>query len=954
MNSSSLGDVDSDISELSTLCSGLGYHKSPARYQNGDVIVARVSRAVTQSLPWTIILRRHGGCKEAVRTLSCSSVYQPGSSEPDNDVPHYSELLNGVARACAVPVDELSDRLLATLARERARGRDSDAGAVGDLAVCWVLLFVLWWFGVWLVRRWSEDMARLRLALPAVSAVQSAACVAPPVKPNQVSCVYNYCTTLRSPISGSSYYAAADTTSNVHGVIFGRRLYLLLNAFVVENMEKVAERSGSFGGDDLLAFYNREWVRFGDAARMIHHIFGYLNRHWIQREQDDGNSVSNVNTLMYHQWRDSFFMQVRGKLLESVFNLMTRVRDGQVVDLTMVKSVADSFVSLGSDEVGTTAKKMDVYNTYFLAPFVKATVKYYAAESERLLQDGTIIDYIVRVAERFKEEDERAELYLHETSLSEFKHALTMTLIGKQKTSLQAEFKPMLVAHEKGNLRRLYQLLRRLDDKDGLEPLRAIFSDHVRQAGLDAVAQINAAAAAPAGDDAAAAAAGGSGGGMTNEARMFVLALLSVHDKYSELLRESFMDDPGFSKALDHACSDFVNVNAICPANENKASMLLATYCDMLLKKGSASVRKAGAEGASEDDNLEEQLSQAICVFRYIKGTDVFQKFYSRFLARRLVFEQSVSTHGEETMISKLKEVSGVDFTIRLTRMFNDMTVSKDMTEEFKEYARTNNEQIPYDFDMKVLHTVSWPLSAPDIKLEVPAALGKMCDMYSRYYEAKHPKHKLNWLWPYCKAEIKIFFPNATGPAAKSGYMFQVTTYQLVILLLFNAESGPGTGYDSAAGPTLTFAQIVAATGLGDEIVKSELEVFCKARMLNSSGANSSVVDTKGSYTLNADFKSKRLRINLAGTKKPEQKREVKETMKAVDEDRLFTIQAAIVRIMKSRKHLGHRQLIEETINQIKPFQAQVSSIKQTIDQLIDKSYLERDSNDRNAYNYLA
>ncbi|KAJ2896206.1 ubiquitin ligase (cullin) of SCF, partial [Coemansia aciculifera] len=415
--------------------------------------------------------------------------------------------------------------------------------------------------------------------------------------------VYNFCTALRSSVTGSGYYTAADTTSSVHGVVYGRRLYTFLNEFIVQFMEQIAERSADYAGDELLAFYNSEWVKFGDSTRCIHHIFDYLNRHWILREQEEGNNVSDVSTLMFHLWRDNFFMQIRNTLLESVFNLMTRVRDGQVVDLGMVKSVADSFVSLGGDEAGSASKKMDVYNNYFLVPFIKATVQYYSAESERLLQDGTIIDYIVRVSERFKEEDERAELYLHESSLSEFKQALTNTLIGNQKESLRAEFKPMLEVHEKDNLRRLYMLLRRLDDKDGLEPLRAVFCEHVKQAGLQAVEQLSLtpeeiANATP------------------NVARLFVSTLLSVHATYTKMLHESFLDDPGFSKALDHACSDFVNFNAICPPSESKASLLLAMYCDVLLKKGSAAARKAGAEGASEDDNLEEQLTQAICIFR--------------------------------------------------------------------------------------------------------------------------------------------------------------------------------------------------------------------------------------------------------------------------------------------------------------------------------------------------
>ncbi|KAJ2024063.1 hypothetical protein H4S03_009190, partial [Coemansia sp. S3946] len=37
--------------------------------------------------------------------------------------------------------------------------------------------------------------------------------------------VYNFCTALRSSVAGNGYYTAADTTSSVHGVVYGRRLY---------------------------------------------------------------------------------------------------------------------------------------------------------------------------------------------------------------------------------------------------------------------------------------------------------------------------------------------------------------------------------------------------------------------------------------------------------------------------------------------------------------------------------------------------------------------------------------------------------------------------------------------------------------------------------------------------------------------------------------------------------
>lgn len=72
----------------------------------------------------------------------------------------------------------------------------------------------------------------------------------------------------------------------------------------------------------------------------------------------------------------------------------------------------------------------------------------------------------------------------------------------------------------------------------------------------------------------------------------------------------------------------------------------LAKYCDMLLKKSS--------KGMSENE-IDDKLAQSITVFKYIDDKDVFQKFYSRMLAKRLIHQQSQSMDAEEAMINRLK-----------------------------------------------------------------------------------------------------------------------------------------------------------------------------------------------------------------------------------------------------------------------------------------------------------
>lgn len=55
------------------------------------------------------------------------------------------------------------------------------------------------------------------------------------------------------------------------------------------------------------------------------------------------------------------------------------------------------------------------------------------------------------------------------------------------------------------------------------------------------------------------------------------------------------------------------------------------------------------------ENEIDDKLAQSITVFKYIDDKDVFQKFYSRMLAKRLIHQQSQSMDAEEAMINRLK-----------------------------------------------------------------------------------------------------------------------------------------------------------------------------------------------------------------------------------------------------------------------------------------------------------
>jgi len=95
-------------------------------------------------------------------------------------------------------------------------------------------------------------------------------------------------------------------------------------------------------------------------------------------------------------------------------------------------------------------------------------------------------------------------------------------------------------------------------------------------------------------------------------------------------------------------------------------------------------------------------------VFKYVEDKDVFQKFYSRMLAKRLVNFTSASDDAETSMIGKLKEACGFEYTNKLQRMFQDMQISKDLNDSYKEWLvkdQGGETQNGVDFSVQVKST---------------------------------------------------------------------------------------------------------------------------------------------------------------------------------------------------------------------------------------------------------
>ncbi|XP_073972145.1 cullin 1 isoform X4 [Rhodnius prolixus] len=721
--------------------------------------------------------------------------------------------------------------------------------------------------------------------------------------------VYNYCTSVHQQVSRSSTAKGKKGQVTGGAQLVGLELYKCLRDFLRDYLLTLLKDGLDLMDEAVLQFYTRQWEEYQFSSKVLNGVCSYLNRHWVRRECEEGRKgIYEIYQLALVTWRDNLFKQLNRQVTNAVLKLIERERNGETINTRLVSGVINCYVELGLNEEDPSAKgpNLSVYKDSFENVFLEGTERFYTKESTEFLRQNPVTEYMKKAEQRLAEELKRVQVYLHETTSDRLAKTCERVIIEKQMEVLHAEFQNLLDSDKNDDLGRMYQLVARIPD--ALVELRGLLEAHIANQGLDAIEK--------------------SLDTASNDPKIYVSTILGVHKKYNALVITAFNNDTGFVAALDKACGRFINNNAVTriAGSSSKSPELLAKFCDVLLKKSSKN---------PEEAELEDTLNQVMVVFKYIEDKDVFQKFYSKMLAKRLVQHMSASDDAEASMISKLKQACGFEYTSKLQRMFQDIGVSKDLNEQFRTHLINSNEPLDIDFSIQVLSSGSWPFQLSH-NFSLPTELERSVHRFTTFYSSQHSGRKLNWLYNMSKGEL-------ITNCFKNRYTLQASTLQMAVLLQYNSSE------------SWTVAQLAESTQIKLDFLHQVLQILLKAKLLHTDEDDEADLQPHSTLALYTGYKNKKLRVNINMPMKAELKLEQETTHKHIEEDRKLLIQAAIVRIMKMRKMLKHQQLVAEVLNQLSSrFKPRVHIIKKCIDILIEKEYLERTEGQKDTYSYLA
>ena len=717
----------------------------------------------------------------------------------------------------------------------------------------------------------------------------------------------------------------------------GEELHSNYTKLIISHVKNLVSKSKDLSDEELLIYFQHNWNEYKWSNKCIDSMMAYFNRVYIKNRTPTEVNVYGISLTADLIWRDHMFEPISKRLTRKLLEIIRNRRDGIRVEHgdELIRDSIECYIRVGINPDSPDQETYEIYLSHFQQQFLHETENYYISESNNYIEKNGIDAYLIKIDEIYAEELNYSLNHFPVCTTEELEKLLNTTLIKNHLKIIQDQFNRYLESDKQDFLKRMHHILIRIDSPECFLPLEKKFEEFIIKVGHGSIDILP----------------------VPTKPDIFVNTILDIYHKFEQLIADSFrimvntetLPDKRFLAANDKAFRLFMNDNSIyrkaLEINSSALSpipQLLSKYCDMVLKKGPNHI---------PDDHMMEKLqNDIVSLFKYLPDKDIFMVTYQKLLSRRLISNSSANSDFESSMIIKLRSDQGFEYCSKLQRMMQDIDLSEGLNISFKDYCQNQEIDIGFDASINVLANGIWPLSIPTTTFQPPKELEPVTNVFKSFYDKTHGGRKLIFMYHISKAQMVSPF------IMKGRVKLQTSTFQMAVLLAFNTVDGDD----------LTYSQILDHTQLNDSTCKIALlgllkvtVLLCDANDKHEDWTNDTV------FTLNRGFKSKRMivqcsvPIDISSLKSGVSGHKTTVEAPELRRERELKIQAAIVRIMKMRKTLGHNDLIAEVTPQIqKWFRPQISMIKTVIETLIENEYITRVTDEQGnfikKYEYVA
>jgi cullin 4 len=525
--------------------------------------------------------------------------------------------------------------------------------------------------------------------------------------------------------------------------------------------------SSSSSSESLRAIV-REWSLWKDHWKLIKSIFFYM---------DPSSAFEDLFICLFLDGVMSD-QTVMSTAKEGTVDILMAHRLGVSADPSLCCASVDMFI-----ELGLYTKSLEVL-------IFEKSQTYFNEWADERVGTESLSSYIHLVNDLFASEMKRCELFkLSSSTRQELEKILEEAMIQKHKNRLvqTTDVMALLSEDKENDLKLLYSLLQRCRQHD---LLRSPFETWIKHTGEGIVF-----------DD--------------KQENNMVVRLMTLRKQTDRVYITCFNKNGDFTiglrKAFEHVMNKTRKSAATHGTDNTKQGEMIAKFVDFLLRGGSKVIPTSLTQKITDtnDDDFEneageresvlnEQLDQVLDIFRFLQGKAVFEEFYKKDLAKRLLMGRSASADAELSMLARLKAECGESFTQNLETMFKDVELSREeMAEQKAREEESGGSKYPVDLSVSVLSSSAWP-SYPEIKVKLPQQIEISLRKFEENYKSHHKGRTLHWKHSLAHCQLKANFPSGRKELVVSGF-------QAIVLLLFN-EIGPSD--------QLSYQQLADATNL--------------------------------------------------------------------------------------------------------------------------------------------